>query len=139
VPELADRAAAYGLPAEFGSGYVLAAFGERPWAAQAVYSDGVHDLSVFVQRGSLDWHHIPDQAEPVLVGGRPAWHLVDGSRDILIVPRGAAVYTIVGPVPDGQVRMVGSAVPDRAEPGDSIVDRLTDAGRGLLSVFALRG
>ncbi len=139
APQLAERAAAYGLPSVFGKDFVLAAFGERPWAAQAVYSDGVHDLSVFVQQGSLNWDDLPEQAEPVLVGGRPAWHLVDGSRDILIVPRGAVVYTIVGPVPDDQLRLVGSAVPDRAEPGDSLIDRLADAGRGLLSAFALRG
>ena len=135
----ARAAAAAGLPEVVFGSFGLAAVVQRPWAVQAVYSDGHEELSVFVQDGHLRWQSLPDDAQPVLVAGQPAWRLEAGGREVLLIERPEQVITIVGPLPAASASAVARAIPGHPGTDHSVIGRIRDAGRDLLGVFGLQG
>jgi hypothetical protein len=120
-------------PARLGASFTLAGHRDLDGLTQAVYRSGDRWLSVFAQPGSLDPDALPEAAEPVALGADPAWAL-DGGR-VLLVDRGDSVLVLVA---EGSVAPLPPDVEVRG-PSDGALDRLVDAGAGLLRAFSLGG
>lgn len=118
-------------------GWDLVAAVRRGDALQLVYSDGTDDVSVFEQRGELDWPALPPGGEVAEVAGRRVWVAPDGDRAVAVFEDGGMVVTVVAEGgADAALAMVGR-VPDAG--GDSLLDRARRAARGLVDTFSLRG
>lgn len=122
-------------PSRLGASFTLAGHRDLDGLTQAVYRSGDRWLSVFAQPGQLDPDALPDGAEPVAVGADPAWAL-DGGR-VLLVDRDDAVLVLVAGPEASAVPLPPDVVV--AGPPDGILDRLVDAGAGLLRTFSLGG
>jgi Putative zinc-finger len=124
VPEvLAGRYEFVGYVNDFG----------RP---QAIYSDGVHVMSVFSEPGRLNVSALPPTATRVLVNGTPAWQVVDDGVQVVFIPRSADVVVVVGETDD---MMSGAAGAQEFGANNDWIDRVEAAARGLLDTFSLRG
>jgi hypothetical protein len=99
-----------------------------------VYCNDTDLVMLYEEPGVLDPNAISG-AQPMSVGGNEGWLLQTETSRVVIVQRDDIVYAVVGP-PDG--RLVDAVVAQLpAPPSPSLVDRLGDAGRGLLDSFGL--
>ncbi len=64
--------------------------------AQAMYSDGIRRISLFEQRGRIDWHSMPEDGEMMMIDGATAWHGAIRGYDVLLTERRGMVYVLVG-------------------------------------------
>lgn len=138
----ADAAAEAQVPATAGRDFTLVRVTSDGGVVQAVYratrTTGDVLVSVFVQRGMLDVSRLPADAEPVPVGHLTGYRVRRDGADITVVPRGGVVYTLVAP-PSTATGDLPEDLPERARPEPGMLDRLEDAGRGLVDCFALAG
>ncbi|MGD9792000.1 MAG: anti-sigma factor [Acidimicrobiia bacterium] len=118
------------------SRFDLVAFRTDSSMTQAVYSDGVDAVSVFRQVGALDWDAVGD-GRAVSVGESRGVVIDRGDVEVLMFERGDYAYAVVAPPSSGVIDEIAVAMP--SSPGPSLWDRATDAGRGLLDCFGLRG
>jgi len=125
------------VPLRLGSGYTLAGFRRVEGVTQAVYRAGDRWLSLFAEPGGLDPSAVPAGAEQLVLSGDPAWEVDQASAQVVVVDRGDATLVLVGgpgtetlAVPDGLA--VG-------HPDDGLLDRVVEAGSGLLRSFSLGG
>jgi hypothetical protein len=118
------------------SRFDLVAYTANSGITQALYSDGIDAVSVFRQVGSLDWAAIQG-GEDVRVGNTHGVVIDQGEVEVLLFERGDYVYAVVAPPSSGVIGEIAVAMP--SSPGDSLWDRATDAGHGLLDCFGLRG
>ncbi len=99
-----------------------------------VYCNDADLVMLYEEPGVLDPNAISGAA-PISVAGTEGWLLQTDTSRVVIVQRDDIVYAVAGP-PDGElVDAVVEQLP--APPSPSIVDRLGDAGRGLLDSFGL--
>lgn len=106
---------------------------------QAVYTDGVHQVSVFARPGRLDWRRVPADASPVRLNGWPGWQAMVGDARVIVVQRGSVVVAVVAE-PEAPIDPADAAAqtPD-PDVDDGFLARLEAAGRAFLSTFGLRG
>ena len=71
--------------------------------AQALYSDGVYDLSVFQQRGRLRTSDLPATGEPVQLAGATGRRYTWPGGQVVVWARGGTVFTAVSDAPLDQV------------------------------------
>ena len=77
---------------------------------QAVYARNGDAVSVFVQRGEVDWSRLPTDGQRLL-GDVPAW--VEPGRQVAVLQVGEEVVTIVGLDPD-EVEELVATIPSRS-------------------------
>lgn len=137
-----DRSAAgpdgpWTAPARMGGGWVLAGTVARGDAMQLVYTDGRRDVSVFEQRGDLDWSALPPGGHTVEVGGRRVWQVDDGIHRVAVFEEDGLVVAVVADGPPGAAVETAGLVP---QPGrGSWLDRIRRAAQGLVDTFSFRG
>lgn len=138
VPLLPSRGVpgVFELPRSLGRGFELVGAEVGDGVLQAVYSDGSTFVSVFEQRGQVDWGDL-DGGEWIDVGGERAWRAVVQDTEVVVLERGAIVYTLVGPAPGNVAATLSRDMPAPPPPG--FWDRVREAGRGLLDAFAFGG
>jgi hypothetical protein len=126
----ASMPAPFAAPASLAGGYRLVATLQRNGSVQAVYSDGIHSLSVFEQVGSLDTRRLPPAAQLVVLGPAHSRRYTWSGGELLTWQAGSTVYTVVG---DGQTNDVVAAA--RSVPGPralSVFQRVRRVSRQLL-------
>lgn len=137
VPDIAAAADAQ-LPANLARQLILVRVHSDGNMLQGLYRRGTTVVSVFVQPGDLDEADLPADAERVRLGSDVGYEMVRPEVVVLVVARGAAVYTVVAPVstPAGALP---EELPTRPAPAPSVLDRFESAGRGLVDCFGLAG
>jgi anti-sigma factor RsiW len=130
---------AYNVPDQLAGRYRFTGVADEGGLPQLVYSDGARTLSVFLRPGRLDVAALPQEAQPVLVNGTPAWDVPTLDGDVVFVQRPGMVVVIVGSTPDEAASDVSTGPSPKAERSETIVDHLEAAGQGLLDTFGLRG
>ncbi len=99
-----------------------------------VYCNDADLVMLYEQPGQLDPNAMAGARETSVDGSR-AWVVDTGRSRVVVVQHDDLVYAVVGP-PDGQlVEAVAEKLPE--PPSPSLVERLGDAGRGLLDSFGL--
>jgi hypothetical protein len=136
-PLAANGSQPMSAPPSLGSGYALAGVREVDGVGQAVYRSGDRWLSLFAQPGRLDRSAVPAGAQRVEVAGEPAWEVAEGDRQVVVVDRGDATLVLVGG--PGTDAVAVPAALEVQQPSDGIVDRVVEAGTGLLRAFSLGG
>ena len=121
---------------DLGHGMGLDSVYEAGDLVQAVYSDGDHAVSVFHERGEVDWDDMPDYGDVEMMGDTPIWRSSMNGVTVLVVERGDLVVTVVadGDMEDDMATMAGTMVPKvdedmswweqlKAAPGN-VIDRI---------------
>lgn len=62
---------------------------------QVVYTDGVHNVSIFHQPGEVAWDEMPEEGEMMMMDGDQAWHGSMHGSDVVVVDSDDGVVTIV--------------------------------------------
>jgi hypothetical protein len=122
----ATRAVAkpFHAPEHAGHGYALVGRYVLPsGTVQLFYSDGLFDISVFQQKGRLDWGGLPSGGVDTKVAGRTArQYVIPGGRALVWDARGV-VYTCVTDAPQADVAAFVAAFPTNDGSGwDDAVD-----------------
>ncbi len=92
-----------------------------------------------MEAGRLDVDELPDDTDSVFVNGVPAWLVTaPQGEQVVLLQRGPVVMVIVGAQSDAVASDVANGPPASAE-DETLTDRMTAAGRGLLETFGLRG
>lgn len=125
----------YEAPGELGDGYVLIGRYENRHSdlVHLYYSDGLHNLSVFEQRGRLAEGDMAPGGQHVEAGGHPVLAYATSAGDAAVWEGDGVVYTVVG---DGTFDDVAAVVGDLSHgkrPG-----RLRRLAELVASVFRLR-
>jgi hypothetical protein len=120
-------------PGRLAQGYRRLGLYLRGGVLQALYSDGVYELSLFEQRGRLDRGQLPAHARSMPVGGSRGWNFAWPGGQVLIWHAGSSVYTLVGDAPPEDLVAVGRSVPSHAPA--SLAHKLRQACRGLVEAF----
>ena len=120
-------------PAGLGEGYRRLGLYLRGGVLQALYSDGVYELSLFEQRGRLDRHQLPAHTRSMPVGRWRGWNFAWPGGQVLIWHAGNSVYTLVGDAPPEDLVAVARSVPSHAPA--SLAHKLRQACRGLVEAF----
>lgn len=108
----AHVAAPFSTPAKLAAGYDLVGVYRRNSTVQGLYSDGVHTLSVFEQRGRLDASVLPSGGEPVLVGRWAATRYTWAGGQVVTWSAGSdATIVCVGDGPGEEVLAVARSLP----------------------------
>lgn len=87
-----------------------------------MYTDGTAVISVYEQAGAVEWDALP-AGTSMTIDGDPAWMLRRGTDEVVVVARGAMVYTIVATAPhemtmdmaDELPRAAAASMPERAQ------------------------
>lgn len=121
---------------DVGHGMERAAIYQADDVTQVRYSDGQHDLSVFHQRGEVDWDEMPDAGEMAMMDDGPVWMSTMAGLDVLVTQRGDLVVTIVADGDmDQEMTMEASVMVPEVEMSEGLVDRLVDAPRNVFDRF----
>ena len=120
-------------PVALADGYQRVGLYRRSGVVHAVYSDGLYDLSVFEQQGTLDRRGLP--ASRVDVGDHRGWHYSWPGGHVLLWEDQGTVYTAVSDAPlDQVVTAVQSLPPAGVSP--SLLRRLRQVARALVQPLA---
>jgi len=122
-----SRMAAYHSTADAdaaGSGGVL----------HLMYTDGTAVISVYEQAGAVRWDALPAGTN-LTIGGDQAWALRRGADELLVVARGAIVYTIVATAPHDMTMAMADELP--RTPDASMPERAQAACRSMVGRFGL--
>lgn len=129
----ASLPARYRTPPELAAGYARVGAYWRGEIAHLLYSDGLHGVSVFAQRGSLDGDDLPPGASRVRVGERTAFVYAWPSGEAVTWSAGGVVYTVVGDGPMEDVLAVAGSLPEPASP--SMFTRLRQRCRAVAELL----
>ncbi len=83
----------------------------RSGVIQALYSDGLYDLSVFQQQGRLRRGDLPARGAEVDVGGSTGWRYAWPGGNLVVWQAGDSVLTTVSDAPLDQVLAAARSVP----------------------------
>jgi hypothetical protein len=119
------------------AGWALVAAVRHGDAVQLVYTDGRSDVSVFEQRGELDWSALPAGGRTVEVGDRRVWRADDGIHRVAVFGDDGLIVTVVATGPPEAAVSVAGLVPDAGR--GSWLDRARRAAQGLVDTFSFRG
>ncbi len=111
------------VPTELDGGYELVAAYRTPSGVHLFYSDGRFGLSVFEQRGTVDWSELPTPGERIEVGQNDGWRWTDsriGGR-VVVFTDGDLAVLIAGDESGEAVLRAAASLPPTPEP--SLGDR----------------
>jgi len=103
--------APYRAPQALAAGYQRVGVLEEQHVVQAVYSDGLHGLSVFEQVGQLNAGDLPRPAETVQLGSARGLRYSWPGGDVITWQSGPATYTVVSDGAESEVLAAASSLP----------------------------
>jgi sigma-E factor negative regulatory protein RseB len=120
-------------PATIGDGYQLLGRYQHPnGEVQLYYSDGLFTMSLFEQRGRVDWDSLPPGRQAKVAGVRTrAYGTAAGNVVVWAAPADHLVFTAVGDGPSGALNSVVAGISGASDGGDWI----GDAARYVLGPF----
>jgi sigma-E factor negative regulatory protein RseB len=121
-------------PAALPDSYQRVGLFRRSGVVQALYSDGLYDLSVFQQQGRLDHHGLPAGSK-VSVRSKPGWHYAWPGGHVVVWEADGTVFTAVSDAPLGQVLTAVRSMPPSAG-SPPFVRRLRQVCRALIQPLA---
>lgn len=94
----------YLAPKRVGDRYELLGQYRRPdGTVQLFYSDGIFGLSMFEQRGELDWGALPPGATVRSIGGHEARQYATPGGEVLVWTAAGTIFTSVSDAPSDEV------------------------------------
>lgn len=101
---LRDLPNGYLAPRRVGDRYELLGQYRRPdGTVQLFYSDGIFGLSMFEQRGELDWEALPPGAKVRRIGGHEARQYATPGGEVLVWTAAGTIFTAVSDAPNDEV------------------------------------
>lgn len=101
---LRDLPKGYLAPKRVGDRYELLGQYRRPdGTVQLFYSDGIFGLSMFEQRGELDWGALPPGAKVRSIGGHEARQYATPGGEVLVWTAAGTIFTSVSDAPIDEV------------------------------------
>jgi hypothetical protein len=98
-------------PAAMADGYERMGIYRTGGVLQALYSDGLYDLSLFEQQGRLRRSDLPPAGERVAVGRATGWHYSWAGGQLVVWSAGGRVFTAVSDAPVDQVLAAVRSLP----------------------------
>jgi anti-sigma factor RsiW len=140
-PAAAARAqATYDAPERLAGTYrLVAAIVDDDGTPQLVYTDGRRTVSMFLRPGRLNLDALPSDTERVEVNGVWAYQVPTAQGAVVFVQRSGIVVILVGADPDRAASDVAESDGPRTDEHESMLDRVADAGAGLLETFGFQG
>jgi hypothetical protein len=110
------------VPGTVGRGYrLLGRFRQPDGTVQASYSDGLFTLSLFEQRGTIDWGSLPAGSDQTVHGVRTRRYSTPTGTAVVWAARGVAV-TCVGDAPGDQLTLAVRDVVGGGDRGSALQD-----------------
>jgi hypothetical protein len=122
-------------PGQLADGYQRVGVYKREGMVQVLYSDGLYDLSVFEQRGTLDRRDLGTSGGPVQVGQADGWRYAWPGGQVVLWQAGGTVFTVVSDAPLDQVLGAARALPAQARK-PSLMERFRSVARTLIQPLA---
>ena len=125
-----DSMAPYEAPASMDHGYRRVAAYRAPEGVHVVYRSDTGTVSVFEQRGRVQWDGLPSGGTRLQMDGDDAWTATmpaprsSASDDVIVLALDDLVVTVVGSAPHEDVVAVAEAVP--SPPAPSMTERVED-------------
>ncbi len=140
TPQDAAKAqATYDAPWTLAGTYRLVGLFEVDGVPQLVYTDGRRIVSMFVEPGRLNDDALPSDSKRVEVNGFLAWQVPTSQGAVVFLQRPGVVVILVGADPDRAANDVAGSDGPRVDEHQSLLDRVSDAGTGLLETFGFQG
>lgn len=125
--KIADLPAGFDAPGKVPGGFVLAGrYLRDDGTVQLYYSDGLFGVSVFQQRGDLDWNGLPRGGDGVEIDGVSARGYEVAGGTVLVWDRDDVTRTVVSDATVADLRAFAAAFDDRTDHSPGIVRRITD-------------
>jgi sigma-E factor negative regulatory protein RseB len=125
--QLADIPKGYDAPARIGDRYVLAGRYQRDdGAVQLYYSDGLFGISLFEQRGSLDWNGLPQGGDGVRVDKEPARNYEVAGGTVLVWQHDDLALTAVSDATVRDLRAFAAAFGQASGTSDGVLEDVAD-------------
>ena len=113
----------YRAPRNPGAGYLLLTQSRHSHGVSLFYSDGLFSVSVFEQRGELDWGALPVGGSTETVDGDRSRRYIEPSGDVLVWERDGVVFTCVSDAPhDVFDTMVAGLAASERSGAEQVVD-----------------
>ncbi|MBI2704422.1 MAG: hypothetical protein HYX32_03910 [Actinobacteria bacterium] len=99
-----------------------------------MYRKGPLVVSIYEQRGDVDWDRIPSGGQQMVVGDNQAWETTDGRTGIMVMDLdGGMVLTVVTAAPAEEMMTVARSVPDPPDPSliDHAIQHCSELVRGF--------
>ena len=125
--------APFSAPPGLQHGYQRVGLYEEDGVVQALYNDGLYDLSVFEQRGRLSRGDVPPSGQPLSIGGRRAWAYTWPGGHVLLWHAAGTVYAMVSDAPLEHLILAAHSLPARPK-SPSLEDRLRRVARALVTL-----
>jgi hypothetical protein len=125
--------APFSAPPVLRDGYQRMGMYEEGGVVQALYNDGLYDLSVFEQRGRLHRGDVPASGERLRLGGRRAWAYTWPGGHVLLWHAAGTVYAMVSDAPLEHLLVAADSLPTRGR-SLSLGDRLRRVCRSLVTM-----
>ena len=127
--QLASPAA---LPASLADGYQRIGIYRSGPVLQALYSDGLYDLSLFQQQGRLRRSDLPGKGERVSVKGATGWRYPWPGGQLVVWSAGGRVFTAVSDAPADQVLTAIESLPKVPGRELSLLGKIRRAAQALM-------
>jgi sigma-E factor negative regulatory protein RseB len=112
-------------PSTAGDGFRLVArYKQAPGVVQLFYSDGLFNVSVFEQRGDLDWGALPSGGTNGSVSDQQTRSYETAAGTILFWNTGGSVYTCISDAPADAVTGIVSTFANASDNSDAIHDAI---------------
>jgi hypothetical protein len=119
-------------PASLADGYERMGVYRSGSVLQALYSDGVYDLSLFEQRGRLRRSDLPPAGERVAIGGATGWRYPWPGGQLVVWSAGGKVFTAVSDAPVDQVLTAARSLPTTPGKELSLLGKIRRAAQALM-------
>jgi hypothetical protein len=125
--------APFSAPPSLQEGYQRVGLYEEGGVVQALYNDGLYDLSVFEQRGRLNRGDVPASGRRLKLGERRAWAYTWPGGHVLLWHAAGTVYAMVSDAPLDHLMLAAGSLPT---PGRSLSfgDRFRRLCRALVTL-----
>lgn len=138
VEQVTTMEAPYFAPERLGGTYArMAAFSSEAGVVHLVYGHDDTMMSVYEQRGSVQWSALPPAGHMVAMPGAKAWFMQSGRHAVLVVEQAPVVYTVVGASSADALMGMAGELPEAPSP--SLAARVIDACTALNRQFGLDG
>ena len=125
--KVADLPKGFAAPTRVAGGYVLAGrYLRADGTVQLYYTDGLFGVSVFQQRGELDWNGLPRGGGGVDVDGADARSYAVAGGTVMVWDRDDLTRTVVSDATVSDLRAFAVAFDDRTDSSPGVVERVTD-------------